>query len=78
MSRAWDGWQALRTRLTGTFNPLSKVPLRTSSAICREIVLVSGRDCFIRKGGSSPGVLSARESGNHVIEMMIYLVPGMS
>ena len=30
------------------------------------------------KGGSSPGVLSARESGNHVTEMMIYLVPGMS
>ena len=50
VSWAWDGCQALRTRLAGTFNPLSKVPLRTSSAICREIVLVSGRDCFIRKG----------------------------
>lgn len=76
--RIWERQQAVWTHLTGTFNPLSKVPLLTSSAICREIVLVLGQDCFIQKGRSSPGVLSARESGNHIVETMIYLVHGMS
>ena len=66
----------MRTHLTGTFNPLSKVPLLTSSAIRREIVLVLGQDCFIWKGRSSPGVLSARESGKPVAEMMICLAHG--
>lgn len=60
------------------FNRFSKVPLLTSSAICREIVLVSWRDCFIGKGRSSPGILSARESGKHAVEMLIYLAHGMS
>lgn len=69
--------QAVRTRLTGTLNLLSKVPLLTCSAIHREIVLVLGQDCFILKGRSSPGVLSARESGNHV-ETIFYLVHGLS
>lgn len=76
--RIWKGWQALRTCLTGTFTPLSKVPLLTSFTTCREIVLVLGQDCFIRKGRSSPGLLSARESGNHIVVKMIYLVHGMS
>lgn len=70
--------QAARRHLTGTFHPLSKAPLLASLAICREIVLVLGQDCFIQRGGSLPGALSARESGNRIVETMIYLVHGMS